>query len=310
VLQVPPNAGGNWQTYAVLTEQSSPAIAKAWVYPAIQGGATVHIAVAAAPTATNKNRDVATATMTGTIVPAVQGALADHAAITVTTVTNIPTDIAFLLTLPDPPTASPPGPGGGWLDGSAWPTTTAGASAVTITAVTSTTVMTTDAVTSPTVGVSRIAWLSPLNWTLYTATVIGVSGTSGAYVITLDTPFVGIATGNYIFPQSVNQATYIAALFAAFSLMGPGEKTANTSALARGFRHPPPVTSWPNAIDAFLCKALTSAGDEVRAAEYIYRAAGSFFRAGSAGTLGPYVAVSVTSPPKIFVPQNIGFYRS
>jgi hypothetical protein len=198
VLQVPPNAGGNWQTYAVLTEQSSPAIAKAWVYPAIQGGATVHIAVAAAPTATNKNRDVATATMTGTIVPAVQGALADHAAITVTTVTNIPTDIAFLLTLPDPPTASPPGPGGGWLDGSAWPTTTAGASAVTITAVTSTTVMTTDAVTSPTVGVSRIAWLSPLNWTLYTATVIGVSGTSGAYVITLDTPFVGIATGNYI----------------------------------------------------------------------------------------------------------------
>lgn len=308
VLQVPPNAGGNWMSTVVLTEQSSPAIGKAFVYPAIQGGATLHVAVAAAPTTTNKNRDVAIATMTGTIVPAVTGVLADHAAITVTTVTNVPTNIAFQLSLPTAPTASPPGPGGGWLDGTPWPSTTAGTAPVTITAVTSTTVMTTDATTAPTINVSRIAWLSPLTWTLYTATVIGFTGISGAYVLTLDTPFVGIAAGNYIFPQSVNQITYVAAVLAGFQFMGPGEKTSNASALIRGYRHPPPATSWPYTIGSAMRKALTDAGTEVQAAEYVYRNGDATTLTGGTGVLTPAVPGVVTSPPHIFVPQNIAFY--
>lgn len=309
VLQVPPNAGGNWQSYAVITEQSSPAIGKSFIYPALQGGATVHIAVAAAPTTTSKNRDVATATMTGTISPAVQGALAEHVAVTVTTVTNVNTDIAFQLSLPDAPTASPPGAGGGWLDGTPWPSTT-GTAPVTITGVTSTTVLTCDATTSPTASVSRIAWLSPTDWKLYTATVIGVTGTSGAYVITLDHPFVGITTGSYIWPQSVNQAQYVAALLAIFSLMGPGEKTSNASSLARGFRHPPPTTSWPYSIGSAVRKALTDAGEEVQAAEYIYRTDGTTTLTGSTGVLTPQVPAVVTNAPNIYVPRNIGFYRS
>lgn len=310
VLQVPPNAGGNWMSTVVLTEQSSPAIQTAFVHPAIQGGATLHVAVTAAPTATNKNRDVASTTMTGTVIPAVQGALADHAAVTVTTVTNVPTNIAFQLSLPSAPTASPPGPGGGWLDGTPWPSTTSGTAPVTITAVTSTTVMTTDAATPPTVGVSRIAWLSPLNWTLYTATVIGVSGTSGAYVITLDTPFVGIAAGNYIFPQSVNQLTYVAAMLAGFQFLGPGEKSSNASALLRGYRHPPPAVSWPYVIGASMRKALTDSGTEVQAAEFFYRNGDGVTLTGGSGVLTPAVPGTITNPPHIFVPQNIGFYAA
>ncbi len=309
VLQVPPNAGGNWMSIVVLTEQASPAIGKAFVYPAIQGGATVHIAVAAAPTKTSKNRDIASVTMSGVIVPTVKGALSEHAEVTTTTVTNVNVDIAFQLTLPDSPTSSPPGPGGGWLDGTAWPRTT-GTAPVTITAVTSTTVMTTDATTAPTVGVSRIAWLSTIEWKIYSAIVIGVSGTSGAYVLTLDTPFVGITTGSYIWPQSAKQATYVAALLAIFSLMGPGEKSANASALLRGYRHPAPVTSWPSTIGAAVRKALTDAGSEVEAAEYIYRTDGTNTLTGSTGVLTPEVPGVVTSPPNIYVPRQIGFYRS
>lgn len=309
VLQVPPNAGGNWMTYVVTTEQSSPAIGKAFVYPALQGGATVHVAVAAAPTATSKSRDVATATMNGTIRPAVQGSLAEHADITVTTVANVNADIAFQITLPDAPAASPPGPGGGWLDGAPWPTTS-GTAPVTITTVTSTTVLTTDAATSPTANVSRIAWLSPTEWKLYTATVIDVSGTSGAYVITLDKPFVGITTGSYIWPQSVNQATYVAALLAMFSLMGPGEKSSNPSALVRGFRHPTPYTSWPYSVGAAVRKSITDAGEEVQAAEYIYRADGVSTLTGSSGVMTPAVPATVTNAPNIYVPHHVGFYRS
>ncbi len=310
VLQVPPNAGGNWMSTVVLTEQSSPAIDKSWVYPALQGGATLHVAVAAAPTLTNKNRDVATTTMTGTIIPAVQGALADHAAVTVTTVTNVPTNIAFQLNLPAAPTTSPPGPGGGWLDGTPWPSTTAGTAPVTITAVTSTTVMTTDATTSPSAGVSRIAWLSPLEWKLYTATVIGVTGTSGAYVLTLDTPFVGITSGSYIFPQSVNQLTYAAAVIAAFQFLGPGEKSSNASALLRGYRHPPPAVSWPYTIGASMRKALTDAGTEVQAAEFVYRDGDSTTLTGGSGVLTPAVPGAVASAPHIFVPANLAWYAA
>ncbi len=309
VLQVPPNAGGNWQADAVLSERSSPAIGKAFVYPALEGGATVHIAVAAAPTVTSKDRDIASATMTGTIVPYIEGALPGHVAPTITTVANVEADIAFQLTLPDPPTASPPGGGGGWLNGTVWPVTS-GAAPVTITAITSTTVMTTDATTAPVIAVSKIAWLSPTDWKLYTATVIDVSGTSGAYVITLDNPFVDIATGSYIWPQSVNQAVYVAAVLAIFSLMGPGEKSSNASALARGFRHPTPTVSWPYSLGSAVRKALTDAGDEVEAAEYIYRTADGSTLTGSSGVLTPDVPGSVSDPPNIYVPRNIGFYRS
>ena len=309
VLQVPPNAGGNWMSTVVLTEQSSPAIQKAYVYPALQGGATLHVVVVAAPTSTSKNRDVAAATMTGTIVPTVQGALADHASVTVTTVVNVNADIAFQIFLPDAPTASPPGVGGGWLDGSPWPSTS-GTAPVTITAVTSTTVMTTDAATPPTDGVSRIAWFSPLTWTLYTATVLSHTGTTGAYVLTLDTPFVGIAAGHYIFPQSVNQATYLAAALAIFALMGPGEKSANVSALLRGYRHPSPVVSWPATLGSAVRKALTDAGTEVQSAEYIYRTAGGVTLTGNTGVLTPVVPTAVTIAPNIYVPRNLGFYRS
>ncbi len=309
VLQVPPNAGGNWQTHAILAEQSSPAVSKAFVYPALEGGATVHVAVAAAPTATNKNRDVAPITMTGTIIPTLLGALFSPAETTITTVQNVPIDVAFRMDLPDAASASPPGLGGGWLDGSPWPVTN-GTQPVMITAVTSTTVLTTNAMTPPQAGVSRIAWLSTLTWTVYSATVIGVTGTPGAYVITLDKPFVGVGVGAFIWPQSVQQDRYVAAILAAFSLMGPGEKTTNTRALVRGYRHPPPSVAWPSSIGSSMRKALTDAGDEVAAAEYIYRTDGVTTLTAGSGLLTPQPPYNITLAPNQYTPRNIGLYRT
>lgn len=293
-LRTPPKSG-NWQHVAEIAEESSPSVQKAFVYPAIQGGATLHVAVTAAPTATDKTRDVATVTMTGTVVPYITGAMPEHVAMTITTVTNVEVDVAIGMTLPAAKTASPPGPGGGWLDGTPWPTR-ASSGYCDVTSVTSTTQFAVNADAAPTANVTRIAWLSPTEWKIYSALVTAVAG-AGPYTVTIDTPFVGISVGCYVWPQSVNQAAYAEAFLNSMKLMGPGEKSSNVSALIRGSRKPVPSLSWPYSLNATVLRGLSSVGDEVLDVSYLARS-----------TTTPAVPAVVTDPPKILVPRHVGFY--
>jgi uncharacterized phage protein gp47/JayE len=103
-------AGGNWQYVAQVAEGSSSSVQKSFVYPAIQGPATLHVAVVASPTSTNKNRDVAASTVTGVVSPFVQGQLPEHAFSVITTVANVGADVSIGLSLPAATTASPAGP--------------------------------------------------------------------------------------------------------------------------------------------------------------------------------------------------------
>ncbi len=309
LLQNAPGSG-NAEHVAEIAEASTPSVQKAFVNPAIQGPSTVHVAVTAAPTETNKSRELAAATMAGTVTPYIQGQLPEHADITVTTVEDVDADVAFGLILPEAATASPPGPGGGWLDGTPWPAPDASSTwRCTVTGVTSTTVLTVDATTSPTINVSRIAWLSPYEWKLYTALVVGVSGTSGAYVITLDQPFVGITTGCYIWPNCQNAQIYVDAVLAQFALMGPGEKSSNASALVRGFRRPRPAAGWPMTLGGHLTRAITTAQTEVESAQFFYRTDGTTTLTDSSGSVTPQLPSAVTDAPKIFVPRHIALYR-
>lgn len=307
-----PSKGGNSGEVAAWCTQSSPSVQAAFVYPALLGPGTVFAAVCQAPQtsapfgSTSKNRDIPTTLVNGTIAPYVQGLVPEHAFVCVTTIANEAVDVAILLSLPSAPTASPPGGGGGWLDGSPWPTSISGTTPTTVTSVTSSTVITVNAPTPPIAGVSHVASLSPANWTLYTATVLSYTGT-GPYTITLDTPMPFVASGDMLFPQSSNQAAYVAAALQAFSTLGPGEWTSAPSVLSRSFRHPPPAASWPYSLDARFLKQIINAGPEVLDANWIYR---------SAITPGVPISISVsgttlTSPPPIlFVPGRIGFYQS
>lgn len=304
----PPGAG-NWEHVAQLAEESSPSVQKAFVFPAVQGPSTVHVAVAAAPTASSKARSVATATLNGEVSPYVIGKLPTHAYVVLTTVEDVDTDIAVALSIPDAPTANPPGEGGGWTNGTPWPNVD-GTSAfrVSATSVTSSTVFTVDASTAPTPNVTRIAWLSPTEWKLYTALVTAYSGSAGAYEITIDAPFTGIEAGAYIWPECQNAQVYVDAILDAFALMGPGEKTTNTSALIRGFRHPTPSTAWPYSLGPAMLRAVTDSSDEVLAAQFLYRTDGTTTLSGASGQLTPQVPVAVTDAPRILVPRHIGFY--
>lgn len=308
-LRNPPGSG-NAEHVAEIAEESTPSVQKSFPYPAIQGPATVHVAVTAAPTETNKSRQIAAATMTSTVVPFVQGQLPEHVYSVVTTVEDVDADVAFGLTLPEAPTANPPGPGGGWLDATPWPAPDASTTwRCTVTGVTSTSVFTVDATTAPTINVTRICWLSPYEWKLYFATVIGLSGTSGAYTITLDQPFVGVTTGSYIWPRCEHAEDYVAAVLAHFALLGPGEKTANVSALVRGFRRPRPAFGWPNTLGGHLPKAITTARSEVEDAQFFHRTDGTTTLTDSSGVVNPQLPATLTDPPKIFVPRHLAFYR-
>ena len=308
-LQNPPRSG-NWEHVAELAEESSAAVVKGFPYPALQGPGSLHVAVVAAPTATSKLRDVASTTLNTAVVPYVQGQMPEHVFIVTTTVTNVPTFAAFALSIPEAPTASPAGPGGGWLDGSPWPDIGVAGGGTTVTAVTSTTQFTVNASAAPIVGVSRVSFLSPVDWIVRTARVVAVAGSTGAWVITIDAPFTDIAVSSYIWPACVNQQAYADRVLASFAAMGPGEKTTNPSSLTHGFRRPRPETAWPYALGAQMLRDLVHSQPEMAFASFVYRSDGTSTIVGASGQLLPQVPAVISSPPNIFVPSKIGFYRA
>lgn len=312
LLQSPPSTG-NSEHVCEIAEEASPAVQKAFVYSAPQGAGSLHVAVVAAPTATNKTRELSSTILNSVVAPAVQAALPANVYSVITTVNDVDTDVAFGLTLPEATTATPRGPGGGWINGTPWPAP----DGVTtfrckVSAVTSATQFTVDATTAPVSGVTKVSWVSPVtgDWKLYTATVVSFSGTSGAYVITLDSPFTGVSVGSYIWPACKNAQVYVDAVLAAYKLMGPGEKTANNAALIRGHRHPRPGAAWPYSLGGHLPKAVADSATEVASATFLHRTDGTTTVTGGNGIINPQVPGVITSPPNQYVPRHIAFYRT
>lgn len=297
----------NWNWYSTIALQASNSVAGAAVYPAFRGPSTVDVCVwgyqskNAQGLITSATRDISSTVLTNTITPFIQGLSFEGVDVSVTTVGNLLVDVAIGLTLPSAPTASPPGPGGGWLDGAPWPPIQSGNLPAHITAKTSSTSFTVDAVTTPAVGY-HVAYIDKTTWTYYQATITNVTGSSGAWVLTIDTPFPNIdtsGTGDYLFPACSNGAQYLTNLLAAFGAMGPGEKTSNTAILTRGTRKPPPSTAYPYSLTGTQLRYITNgtttlpACTEVTDAQWYYRSAST-----------PTVATT----PYIFVPDRIGFY--
>jgi uncharacterized phage protein gp47/JayE len=322
-LQNPPS-GGNWPEVADWCTKSSPDVQAGFVYPALLGPATVFFCGIQAPqtvgvlSSTSKNRALPAALVTGTLIPYVQGLYPARAAVIGASAANQVADVALMLSLPSAPTAQPAGPGGGWLDGTPWPSSVGGTAPCTVSAVASTTQFTVNATTPPTLGVSHVAYLSPTNWQLYTATVIAVSGTSGAYVITIDTPWPNIVTEFgvmlpvSIFPQSVQQANYVAAMLQGFANLGPGEWTSSAVVLVRSFRHPSTAQSWPSALDANFLRTVEDSGTEVKSAIFIYRnPASGLPTVPSTPTITTSEPLTLTSsPPNILVPRSLSLYAA
>lgn len=299
-----PPAAGNWSHINLLAEEASGSVQKAFCYPAAEGPSTLHFAVTRAPSATNKSRALDTTIVNNVVVPTVQGQVFEGAYIVGTRTTDVNVDVAFGLSLPAAPSAAVAGPGGGWSDGAPWPVPS-GENGCAVTAVTNSTSFTVQSTTTPTSGLTRISWLSPYDWTIYSGTVIGTphDNLDGTFDITVDTAFPGITTGCFIWPKCERQQAYIDAILAKFALLGPGEKTDNIYILERAFRHPRPSQTWPSALDSFILKGITDTGTEVADAQYIHRSAPL-----TSGKCVPLHPATITDAPNIFVPRHIGLY--
>ena len=305
-LQNPSN-GTNWASANAAAEGSSTAAQKSFTYCAANGPSTMHVAVAGAPTATSKSRVVSAVTLAQTITPALVAQFPEFAEIIVTPTVDYPVSVAFGLAIPASTAASPPGPGGGWIDGNPFPTASTsapgaggGTGYVTPLATTST-VLTLLSDYAPAQGFT-VCWLSPHDWKLYTSTVQSFAGT-GPYTVTLGAPLVdslgfSVSTQDYVFPGATNMATYVAAALAGFAAMGPGEKVAASGGLwPRAGRRPIPAQSWPSTLTAPFLRCLLNAGQEVAGANYLYSSAAT-----------PPLPALITQGPNIFIPQHLGFY--
>lgn len=309
-LQNPPEAG-NWAAGVGFAEEADPRVQKGFGYPGIEGPATWHVAVLAAPTVSSKSRLLDPIVVNGTVGPYVIGKLPQHSYGVVMGTQDVNADISFALTLPESASAPVAGTGGGWIDGTPWPSPDGSTTfRCTVTAVTNALSFTVDAQSPPQVGISHVAWFSPTTWALFRAVVVAVTGTAGAYAISIDRPFTDIAIGCYLWPDSLNAQAYVDAIIAFFALMGPGEWTSNPSALIRGFRHPLPSASWPYAAGAGMLRAITDAGEEVEDAQFLHRTDGATTITGDSGQMKPQPAASFANPPNVFVPRHISFYRA
>lgn len=326
-FQAPPKSG-NASQIASWCAQSTPSVQQGFVYPALLGPGTVFFAVTQAPqgtppfSSTSKNRSLPSTLISGTVVPYVQSQVPEHVFVGGASAANQPVDIAILLGLPAASTASPPGPGGGWLDGTPWPSTLGGIAVPTVGGVTSSTnfqVILPTGANGPTPGSSHISYISPNTWQLYTATVLTAVNVIGStWTITIDTPFPDIFVGAFIFPASVNQVNYMNAALGAFGLLGPGEWSTNTSVLQRAFRHPPPFPQWPYRLDANFLRQMENAGPEVLTAQWLYAFTNSAPLSFAGVAPAPAVPTGIpaansagivtSAPPNIFVPRQIGFY--
>ncbi len=304
-IQNPPGSG-NWAQSNKSAEDSSPVVQKAFSMPAANGPSTLRVVVVGYASALSKSRVVDPVVMAGTVVPFVAGAFPEFTEIVTTTVTDVSTDVMVGLTLPSSPKASPSGPGGGWVDGTPWPSMLSGTTfpSGNVTAVVpGGATFTVNADTEPTDGVTHICFLDPIAWRLQRATIISHTGSTGAWVVTIDQPFANLADAlalggtPFVFPDADAMQTYVDAFLAATALMGPGEVTSNVTVLARAYRHPLPSFSWPSSMNSQILKPVENSGDEVTDTSYFYRS-----------TTTPSVAASVTDPPKQLVPRHIGFF--
>jgi hypothetical protein len=246
----------------------------------------------------------------------------------VTTVNNIASSLTFLLNLPNPIGSPVNGVGGGWLNysGYTWPNPdgTYVSNNCQVTAVTDSLHITVQAAsvahsnnktTYPIAGQTLINWINRSGvanngWQIVTAKVlVATDNGNDTWSITLDTPLttggvadyygnLQVAIGDYIFPASVNAQNYLDTVMLSFANLGPGQVTSLIGLQAIGAnRQPSASAGFSYYVDGQFTQALSANNPEIYSAQYLYNSTGAN-------------APTPTTPPQIYIPQNIAFYNS
>lgn len=299
-------AGGNWADIRQRVLDNFGAVQDCYIYPALGGPSSAK----AVPV---KDFDLATNDFSRSITSATQQSvralLFSKLAIgnqnVIQASVDQPADFTLLVQIPA--SALSGGNGQGWTDQVPWPSLEVGDGGnVTITAVGGNDdVITVDAATTtaPIAGQTHIAWWSSVDRAFYTALVVSQTGSSGAWVLTLDRPLRGKGgaspqVGDYISPGAANLAKYGASWVNTFRALGPGQNTSDPNRLPRSLRRPFVTDEDRSDITTTALTALTTKHPEITNISFGY-----------APVTEPTVPGSVDTGPAILVPRRFGIYE-
>lgn len=318
-LRTPPG-GGNAIQIIKWSNDSSASVQAAYVYPAINGPATLGLCVLGPLTFDVTNgwsrgvSDAVLATATGYVSGRLpEGVLPGLVAMTTKDtggpVPNVDADVAIGLALPV--SVSGGGPGGGWVDPKPWPDLSAAATHAHVSVVTDSTHITLTSddptfcpnTTNLDLGVTEVCWFSSTLFAagfdpVVVAVVTAVAGSTGSLDVTLSAPFTGVVVGDFVFPNAENVQAYARAFMAAMNNLGPGQWTTHPQVLIHGSRLPLVQSSNPSDLTPALLRAITDSGVEVADIDYLYR------NVSSPGT----PPTTTADPPYVLVPRRVGFY--
>lgn len=300
-------AGGNWAQLRQQVLDNVPGVQDCYIYPALGGPSSVKIVpVRDFEFSTNDfTRACSSATLTEVRnILWARNSSADS--IVVQASADQTLDAAFEITIPD--SALVGGNGLGWTDAVPWPNLVGGDSgSVAVTAYASgTRQLTVDAATtiSPTVGQTNISWWSPNDFKFYSALVLVISGSTTAWVLTLDRPLVDSlgnnpSAGDLISPDARNLQGYGKRWVDLCRTLGPGENTADAGRLPRAKRHPFVADEDPTDITSVLTSKVAIPNfPEITAIS------------GSVNVTTPTVPSDVDDPPNILKPRHVAFYET
>lgn len=298
-------AGGNWAFIRQLVIDNEAGVSDCYVYPALGGPASAK--VVPIKDFDPDRRDYSRAASSALLQRVRQLIWANVPIpdkIVVQASADSSVDQTLRITIPD--SALSGGNGLGWTDAVPWPQLeTADANTVTVTAVGSNyDSITVDAqtATSPVAGQTNIAWWCYQDQRFYTALVTAVSGSSGAWVLTLDRPLTSsegepVAAGDYISPAARNLSGYGATWTNYFRNLGPGENTSDSGRLPRAKRHPYVTDEDPSSLTGIMFGAFKEAHPEITDIAF-----------GAANLLAPTVPASADTAPNVLVPRRFAVY--
>lgn len=298
-------AGGNWAYLRQKVLNEFGFIQDCYVYPAL-GGPSSQLIVPVRRF-DRENNDFSRAP-SDALLQSIRNALQADANTGIETAVRAPENQAadFAIKIQIPESALSGGNGQGWTDPVPWPQLVGGdAGRVNVASVNSTNdeiTVSAQTTTSPVAGQTQIAWFSSADRTFYSALVTAVSGSAGAWVLTLDRPLVGKdglgpTNGNLISPNAQNLQAYAKTWVDLFEELGPGEMTTDVNRLPRAKRHPFATTEDPASVTNAALGRLSKEHPEITDYEFSYQS-----------LTAPTVPANVDDPPNILVPRNLAFY--
>ena len=276
-------------------EEISASIGAAYVYQAVRGPCTVDIAILSltgdrtlSGTVVDSSRSNVESKMPGGVV-----------SINVTTIYPEELDIVLGAKLPLPEVAG--GTGGGWRDSTPWP------AELTRVSVVAGANFTVDSTAAPVVGQSIGLWDrsdvdAPV---MQERTVASVSGSAGAWVLTLSGANAFVIVGDYVSAGATNLINYAATAYAQFLLLGPGEKTTNPDLLPRSARYPTAEVTAPQDLTARQISEIMNEYDEMSDLEYV----ATYETATVTNRRSPSIPGTTAGSPRVLVCKKLAIIR-